>query len=225
MSPPTKQKDIVDEKEPEDLILSLDLDDEERFEVISQELANKNARTILKEVMKGQNNTSSLIAESTGLTIQDIIQHLNRLEEFGLVEAYGHDTFSSLRGRTAKRYRISKVGVLLIPSHPEDEPRIKEQLVRKSAAILRKRFFVSIAASLAWGAAFVAFVLQSEVQRLGGNTGPSGSNSTVVTRPLPVQILEHLSPEVWFAILGVAIVSSVAVYFLSRVLLTEIIRW
>ena len=225
MSPPSEQKDIIDEKEPEDLIVSLDLDDEERFEGISQELANKNARTILKEVMKGRNNTSTLIAESTGLTIQDVIQHLNRLEEFGLVETYGLDTFSSFRGRTAKRYRISKVGVLLIPSRPEDEPRIKEQLAKKSAAILKKRFFVSIAASLAWGVAFVAFVLQSEVQRLGGHTGPPGSNSTSVTPPPPIQILEHLSPEIWFAVLGLAIVSSLAVFFLSRSFVKEIIRW
>jgi hypothetical protein len=34
MSPPSEQKDIIDEKQPEDLILSLDLDDEERFEAI-----------------------------------------------------------------------------------------------------------------------------------------------------------------------------------------------
>jgi DNA-binding transcriptional ArsR family regulator len=225
MSPPSEQKDIIDEKQPEDLILSLDLDDEERFEAISQELANKNARSILKAVMKGRNNTSTLIAESTGPTIQDVIQHLNRLEEFGLVETYGLDTFSSLRGRTAKRYRISKVGVLLIPSRPEDEPRIKEQLARKSAAILRKRFFACIAASLAWGVAFVAFILQSEVQHLGAHIGPPGSNSTSVTPTPPIQILEHLSLEIWFVILGVAIVSSIAVYFLSRVLVKEIIRW
>lgn len=219
-NPPSKQKDIIDEKDPEELIISTDLEDEERFEAISLELANKNARRILREVARG-NNTSSLIAQATGLTVQDIINHLGRLEDFGLLETDGFDA-SSLRGRSAKRYRVSKIGVLLIPSSPEDEPRLREQLKKKSVAILRKRFLMSIATSLAWGIVFVASALEFEVQHYS-HSGPPGGNTTSIIPP-PIQIITHLTPEIWSIILGLAIFSSIGVFFLAKLFAKEIVR-
>lgn len=207
-----EQKDVIEEKSPEDLIVSTDLDDEERFEAISLELANKNARRILREVTRGY-NTSSLIAERTGLTVQDVINHLGRLEDIGLVEPDGLDT-SSLRGRSAKRYRISKVAVLLIPSQPDDEPRLREQLKRKSTALIRKRLLASVFASLAWGLVLFSFILQSEVQHYRSSIPPN-SNSTSIPQTT-FEIITHFSPETWLVLLSLTLASSIAVFFLTR---------
>lgn len=221
MPPQSNRKDYLDDTAPEDLIISTDLEDEERFEAISLELANKNARKILREVIKGF-NTSTLIAEKTGLTVQDVINHLNRLEDIGLVESDGIDT-SSFRGRSAKRYRVSKVAVLLIPSQPEDEPRLREQLKRKSVSIIRKRFFLSIFASLAWGLVFLSAAVQSEVQHFRSGVPPPNSNTTSI--PLSTfEIISRFSPETWLLVISLTIASSIAVFLLSRLFLQKIIR-
>lgn len=220
MSRPPTQKDIIDDGEPEDLIVSTDLEDEERFEVIALELANKNARRILREIIKG-NNTSTLITEKTGLTIQDVINHLDRLEDIGLVETDGLDT-SSLRGRSAKRYRVSKVAVLLIPSQREDEPRLREQLKRKSAMLLRKRLMMSLVASIAWGLIFISVLLESEVQHVRSGFPPNG-NVTVTQHAAPIEIITHLSPEIWLVFLALTIASSIGVFFVSRLFAKSLI--
>ncbi|HKW04302.1 MAG TPA: winged helix-turn-helix domain-containing protein [Nitrososphaerales archaeon] len=215
-----EQKDFIDAKEPEDLIVSTDLEDEEMFEAISLELANKNARRILREVVSGY-NTSSLIAERTGLTIQDVINHLGKLEHFGLIESDGIDA-SSLRGRSAKRYRISKVAVLLIPSQPEDEPRLREQLKRKSIALLRKRMLMSIAAGLVWGGTLFSLLLGTEVQHVRSSAPPQG-NITVIPQTT-YEIISHLSPETWVIMFAVTLASSVGVFFVSRLFSRRVIH-
>src|SRR5487761_1367329 len=132
----------------------LDSQDEEQFELACAELANKNARGILHEISIGA-CSSPEIASRTGLTIQDVIFHLSRLEQIHIIEEDNSSDSrkwfpSSLRGRIAKHYRISKVAVLLIPNEIFVRPKCKdvgsdnkasfrENLVKKSAAILKKQ--------------------------------------------------------------------------------------
>ena len=190
----------------EDYILSADLDDEGRFDLICSELANKNAKRILREIMRGA-STSSLIAEKLELTVQDVLIHLDRLETIGLVEQFKTDQLLALRGRLPRQYRISKVAILMVPSSSEDGAILKDGIKKKSAVLLRNRFYISIASTIGFTVVDFLYLLRS-VPRLflssnGGFQSPPPASGLV-------------SAETWLIISIGTIVPSLLVYYLMR---------
>ena len=191
---------------PEDYILSADLDDEGRFDLICSELANKNAKRILREIIRGA-STSSLIAERLELTVQDVLIHLDRLETIGLIEQFKTNQQLALRGRLPRQYRISKIAVIMIPSSSEDGAILKEGIKKKSAVLLRNRFYLSIASTIAFSAVDFFYLLRSVPNLFHSSSGGSQS-------PLPVS--GFVSAETWLVISIGTILPSLLVYYLMK---------
>ena len=124
------------------MILFSSLDQDDKFDMILSELSNKNARAVLKNIILGR-DTFSLIVESTGLSLQDVLLHLNKLEAIGLIVKNGSD-FSAIRGRAPRRYKVTKVAILLVPSSSSEYPQNKRAIIKKSAEILKRRFLLHI---------------------------------------------------------------------------------
>lgn len=134
---------------PEDYLKIINSsDNEEEFELICKELSNKNARKILKEVAYGI-DTSTSIVEKTGLTLQDVLIHLDRLVATGLIER-STSKAPSFRGRKPIRYQISRVGVLLIPEEEAimaNKPQIKQNMRNKALSRIKRRIALTIAST------------------------------------------------------------------------------
>ncbi len=150
----------IEEADPEDIIVASNSEtDEARFELICSELGNKSARRILKEIANGS-NTSSLLAEKTELSVQDVLVHLDRLVTAGLIEK-ADSKMPSFRGRKANSYRISRVAVLLMPNETANKLELRKLIQRKSFALLRKRLLSSIGLSFAVSAVIFGTLLQA----------------------------------------------------------------
>ena len=134
--------------DPSQVILESDSGvDEAQFELICSELGNRSGRRILRQIANGV-NTSSSIAESTGLTVQDVLLHLDRLTTAGMIKKSGK--MPSFRGRKADAYEISRLAVLLTPAETANRLQLKELVRKKSADLLKRRLLMSgiIGASL-----------------------------------------------------------------------------
>jgi DNA-binding transcriptional ArsR family regulator len=197
---PKDEREWIEGADPEDVIVSTNSEtDEARFELICAELGNKSARRILKEIANGE-NTSSLIAERTELSVQDVLIHLDKLVKAGLVEK-ADSKMPSFRGRKANSYRISRVAVLLMPNETANKLELKKLIQRKSIALLRRRLLSSIGLTLALGSFIFATLLQSlAVHKVATTT----SGTVVVTdysTALPVAIVATfvLSPLIFIA--------------------------
>lgn len=159
---------------PEDSVIFADLRDEGKFELISTELLNKNARRILKEILR-DNRTAPGIAGATGLTIQDVLLHLKRLVEIGFIQE--DRKLESFRGRRAKQYKIRKVAALLLPVDETDTAYVKETLMRKAKDIVRKRLLWSLLPTIGWTVVISEYLFGSEssiLRRAGLNLGEPG---------------------------------------------------
>ena len=197
----------------ENLILSSDFDHLDNFDLILNEIGNKNARAILSEINSGY-DTSTLIATRTGITIQDVILHLGKLETIGLIVRSGSD-FSALRGRAPNRYRISKIAILLIPSKISDRALIRNSIIKKSLEIVKKRFLISMTISIMWILSLIGLSLHLyDIPLMTSNVPPPVSDLTRVVRfigatsvflrnlSLPLMILAILSIPPLFYFLG-----------------------
>ena len=136
-------------------VSELESSDEERFELVCNELGNKSARKILKLISEGV-TTSTELAEATGLSLQNVITHLKNLEKIGLVEKDHDRGLSSdlLRGRTAKKYHICKIAVLLVPNELNNKATIKKIVDREVLKLVRERITVSVSIAIGWAVTF-----------------------------------------------------------------------
>ena len=141
---------------PEDSVGMVSSEDKERFELVCAELANENTRKILKAISGGI-NTCSDIARSVGLSVQSTSDHLAKLKEAGIIEASG-SIMSSLRGRTATSYSISKIAIVLVPSEIFNSSTLREIIRAKAMKALKKRILISITVAVAWAAGLAAVV-------------------------------------------------------------------
>ncbi|MGD0319665.1 MAG: winged helix-turn-helix transcriptional regulator [Nitrososphaerales archaeon] len=187
------------EIDPEDVILESDSVDEAKFELICGELGNKNGRRILKEIANGV-NTSTLIAERTGLTLQDVLVHLDKLVRAGMIEKSGK--LPSLRGRRASVYRISHVAVLLSPNETANVSHLKEFLRRKALASVRRRMLATTGLTAVIATALFTVLLQS----LATRKIAEGTYGTVVTieyaaaLPVALAVVGIAAPTVFLAL-------------------------
>jgi len=145
---------LEEDIEAEDCISSVASDDEKLFELTCLELANKNSRRILKEIASGR-GTASEIAAQTGLSSQDVLIHLTRLESIGLIQKDSLIS-DSLRGRNPKHYKISKLAVVLIPTEIIDKVSLRQFISKKSFELLKKRIFTSGVIASVWVISLVA---------------------------------------------------------------------
>ena len=146
-------------------LISVNLNEDDKFEAICSELSNKNARRILSEVIRG-NSTSTSIREVTGLTIQYIIRHLYKLQELGFIESDGKE-FNALRGRSPTRYRAKKVGALLV-SIPFVSSKLKIEVESQKLKKFASKTLAYLIGISVWVAVFQRSVLNS--QRSGFDT-------------------------------------------------------
>lgn len=196
---PKNQEDWIESADPEDVIVSTNSEtDEAKFELICAELGNKSARKILKEIANGT-NTSSLIAEKTDLTVQDVLIHLDKLVTAGLIEK-AEGKLPSFRGRKPNSYRISRVAVLLMPNETANKLELKKLIQRKSIALLRRRLLSSIALTCGLSALIFSTILQSlAVHKIATTTsGAIVITDYSVALPVAVVVVAFAAPLSFF---------------------------
>ena len=163
----------MEDIDAEDCVSAVSSDDERLFELTCLELANKSSRRILKEVASGR-GTASEIAKKTGLSVQDVLIHLGRLESIELIEK-DHSVDGSLRGRNPRHFKISRLAVVLIPTEITGNTDTKRFISRKSFELLKKRILVAGSFALAWSLSFVlAFLYYRELSIPMGITQNNG---------------------------------------------------
>jgi hypothetical protein len=161
---------------PDDSILFADLNDEKRFELISTELLNKNARRILKEILRDNRNAPG-IAEVTGLTIQDVLIHLKRLKEIGFVQE-DSSKLDSFRGRRAKQYNLCKVAAVLVPIDTSGNSYLRKDLKKRAKDLLLRRTLVALIPTVALTIALFDYLFGSSLSPILKRAGlyPVNSN-------------------------------------------------
>jgi len=139
----------------EDYVLYLDTGTDEdeakdkRFEATCNALANKNTRRILRSLFARPSSVAE-IAASTRLTIQCVSEHIARLEKLGIVDGDGLVSLH-LRGRSGRRFKISKFAVILMPLDISNSEKIHNFIHQKLKEKLRvKALLNAFLISLGW---------------------------------------------------------------------------
>ena len=78
----------------------------DRFEMMCDELSNRNSRMIMKS-LASRPLTCSEISQLTGFTVQCVWKHISRLTSLAIVESDRNAT-DVLRGRKGRRFRLAK---------------------------------------------------------------------------------------------------------------------
>lgn len=134
--------------------------DDSRFKMVCLELANKNALMIVRELAAAGSASVADIAPKLNLTWQDVSLHLRRLQQVGLVEV--QERVSALRGRKTRIYRISHLGVLLVPldSRTGNEVGEGRKLVRSAIRALKDSAAV-VSVALGFAVSLICFYLSA----------------------------------------------------------------
>lgn len=139
----------------DDYVLFLDAgsensEEDKQFEATCSALANRNARQILREIFS-RPSTVAEISTRTRLSIQCVSQHITRLENLRIVEGDGL-VYQHLRGRSGRRFRISRFAVILMPLNLSKSGKIYDFIDRKLQEKLRSKMplMFAFAASLGW---------------------------------------------------------------------------
>lgn len=108
--------------------------------------------------MSAGKSTATEIAKETSLSVQDVLLHLNNLELIRLIERDGLLPIS-IRGRNPKRYKISRLAIVLIPSEIVDKNALRQFISKKSFELMKKRILTCIVLTIAWATILSAGIL------------------------------------------------------------------
>lgn len=173
--------------------------DDERLNVIGEELSNETGRSILAKLFDGVNTVSEL-ASSLNISIPLVRWHIMRLLQVGLVKT--RDTKLSQKNKPMQHYEPAKFALVIVPANVM-KSRVYPEILKSAL----KKVYKYLPAFLTFVGSTTAFYLFKTSNQ------PSGYSYDL--RSFPANQLFYINPDLAISLIG-GLLSAFAVLILIR---------